>query len=89
MRDIFAEWPLPYEPHDFILEWLGHVMDGEHFIGLTATGDGKTCMFFFPLIIMLYAAKHGVRVPGPHEWPQNPFGIIVCPITAIEDELVM
>ncbi|EJD37797.1 hypothetical protein AURDEDRAFT_72829, partial [Auricularia subglabra TFB-10046 SS5] len=83
---ILLEWPVPHHPHDFLLLWTVHVLEGSHFFGITATGDGKSCMFYYALIVMIYFAKNGPS-PCGRRWSKNPAAIIVLPVTAIEDEL--
>ncbi|KZV89645.1 hypothetical protein EXIGLDRAFT_650013, partial [Exidia glandulosa HHB12029] len=77
---------MPFDPHQFLLLWTAYVLEGAHLFGVTATGDGKSCMFYFALIVMMYFGKHGPS-PCGRSWPKNPVAIIVLPLNAIEDEL--
>ncbi|EJD34264.1 P-loop containing nucleoside triphosphate hydrolase protein [Auricularia subglabra TFB-10046 SS5] len=83
---ILLAWPIGFHPHEFLLQWSAHVLEGQHFIGITATGDGKSCMFYFALIVMIYYTTNGPS-PCGRSWLKNPAAIIVLPVTAIEDDL--
>lgn len=77
---------MPFDPHDYLLR-TAYVLEGAHLFGVTATGDGKSCMFYFALMVMVYLGKHG-PLPYGRSWPKNPAAIVVLPVNAIEDELV-
>ncbi|EJD39740.1 hypothetical protein AURDEDRAFT_70885, partial [Auricularia subglabra TFB-10046 SS5] len=76
---------LDFDPHDFLLDWTATILDGEHLLGITATGDGKSCMTYFPLLVMQYYAMQKEK-PAGWAWPDNPMVLVICPTKCIEEE---
>ncbi|EJD41426.1 hypothetical protein AURDEDRAFT_18860, partial [Auricularia subglabra TFB-10046 SS5] len=62
-------------------------LEGNHLVGITATGDGKTCIFYYIVIIMLFFAQHGWKPPRGRSWPKHPIGLIVLPVIGIEEQM--
>ncbi|KZV80958.1 hypothetical protein EXIGLDRAFT_568748, partial [Exidia glandulosa HHB12029] len=52
------------------------------------TGDGKTCMFYYIIIVMLYFARRGWKPPNGKIWPKHPVGLILCTVIGIEEQMV-
>ncbi|KZV98082.1 hypothetical protein EXIGLDRAFT_669595, partial [Exidia glandulosa HHB12029] len=84
MRTILSA-RLPFDPHDFLLAWTALLLDGNHLLGITATGDGKSCMFYFALLIMQHFAGQQLK-PAGWSWPDNPMVLVICPTKGIEEE---
>ncbi|KZV82999.1 hypothetical protein EXIGLDRAFT_594421, partial [Exidia glandulosa HHB12029] len=75
-------------PHDYLLIWTAYLLSGHHLLGITATGDGKSCIFYFPLLVIQYFARHPSEKPAGWTWPDNPLCIVICPTKCIEEEQI-
>ena len=51
---------LPFGPHDYQLEGVAAILDKRDFIGVSATGSGKSCSFCcgLPMITMFCRGFH-------------------------------
>ncbi|KZV82350.1 hypothetical protein EXIGLDRAFT_590227, partial [Exidia glandulosa HHB12029] len=77
---------LRFDPHDYLLIWTAYLLSGHHLLGITATGDGKSCIFYFPLLVMQYFARNPSEKPAGWSWPDNPLCVVICPTKCIEEE---
>ncbi|EJD49873.1 hypothetical protein AURDEDRAFT_58743, partial [Auricularia subglabra TFB-10046 SS5] len=84
LREILRE-RLPFDPHDYLLDWTAAILNGHHLLGITATGDGKSCLSYFPLLVMQYFARQSEK-PAGWLWPDDPMVLVICPTKGIEEE---
>jgi len=82
LRDI-----MPSDTHDFQLEAIGHLLDGEDVLLVIATGSGKTDMFIRLMHVIQWISRHP-HTFGTVTFPPDPAMIIVCPTKALEEEMV-
>ncbi|KIO32933.1 hypothetical protein M407DRAFT_66027, partial [Tulasnella calospora MUT 4182] len=75
--------------HPWQLPLVARTLDQRHSITVTATGDGKSALFYLPLLVHMELAMN------PSLWPQmaasakkSPAAIIVLPVSAIAATLV-
>ena len=78
---------MPSDTHDFQLESIGHLLDGEDVLLVVATGSGKTDMFIRLMHIIQWIAAHP-HTFGAVGFPCDPVMVVVCPTKALEDEMV-
>ena len=78
---------LPHDTHDFQLDAIGHLLDGQDTLLITATGSGKTDTFIRLMHLISYISAHPNEIPGII-FPPDPAMIIVCPTKTLEEEMV-
>jgi len=78
---------MPSDTHDFQLESIGHLLDGEDLLLVVATGSGKTDMFIWLMHVIQWIATHP-HTFGAVSFPHDPAMVVVCPTKALEDEMV-
>ena len=78
---------MPSDTHDFQLEAIGYLLDGKDILLVIMTGSGKTDMFIQLMHVMKWISTHP-HTFGAVTFPNDPVMIIVCPTTALEDEMV-
>ena len=78
---------LPHDTHDFQLNAIGHLLDGQDTLLVTATGSGKTDTFIRLMRLISYISAHPNEIPGV-TFPPDPAMIIICPTKMLEEEMV-
>ena len=79
---------LPFGPHDYQLEGITKALDGQDVVAVSATGSGKSAYIYMLAIILLELAKDPSLSPSKKKFPSDPAVVVVCPTTALEDDLV-
>ena len=79
---------LPFGPHDYQLEGITKALDGQDVVAVSATGSGKSAYIYMLAVVLLEFAKKPSLSPDKKNFPQNPAIVVVCPTTALEDDLV-
>ena len=78
---------MPTDTHNFQLEAIGHLLDGDDVLLVIATGSGKTNMFIRAMHLIQYLATHPHTL-GNVIFPCDPAMVIVFPTKALEEEMV-
>ena len=79
---------LPFGPHDYQLDGITHALDGQDVVAVSATGSGKSAYIYMLVVILLALAKNPSLAPIKKKFPADPAVVVVCPTTALEDDLV-
>ncbi|RDB16714.1 ATP-dependent DNA helicase Q1 [Hypsizygus marmoreus] len=79
---------LPFGPHDYQVDGVAHLLDGIHVLAVSATGSGKTAYIYMLVHILLKILKDPSLCPSA-VFPRNPAIIVVCPTTALEENMEM
>jgi len=79
---------LPFGPHDYQLEEITQALDGQDVVAVSATGSGKSAYIYMLAILLLELAKDPSLSPMKKKIPADPAVVVVCPTTALEDDLV-
>ncbi|KAH7888805.1 P-loop containing nucleoside triphosphate hydrolase protein, partial [Phlebopus sp. FC_14] len=77
---------MPHDTHDWQLEAIAHLLDGDDVLLIIATGSGKTDVFIRLMHVQKYLAANPNCVTG-HHFPQDPVMIVICSTKALEDEM--
>lgn len=85
-RQILLE-KLPFGPHDYQLDVITRILDGEDVIAVSATGSGKSAYIYMVMIIALAILDNKSLCPTVC-FPPDPAMIVICPTTALEEDLV-
>ena len=86
-RKILQE-KLPFGPHDYQLDGITHALDGQDVIAISATGSGKSAYIYMLATVLLALAENPSLVPSNKRFLKDPLLVVVCPTTALEDDLV-
>ncbi|KAF9231106.1 P-loop containing nucleoside triphosphate hydrolase protein [Melanogaster broomeanus] len=78
---------MPTDTHDFQLEVIGYLLDGDDVLLVIATGSGKTDMFIRLMHVIKHIASHPHTL-GSVSFPRDPAMVIVCPTKALEEEML-
>lgn len=79
---------LPFEPHDYQIEGICAVLDGQDLLATMATGSGKTGFFIMFMLVVCAIAKDSTLALGGRNFPKDPAMIIVCPTKALQEDMV-
>jgi superfamily II DNA/RNA helicase len=79
---------LPFEPHDYQIEGICAVLDGHDLLATMATGTGKTGYFTMLMLVMCAISKDETLALGGWTFPKDPAMIIVCPMKALQQDMV-
>jgi len=79
---------LPFGPHDYQLDGITQALDGQDVVAVSATGSGKSAYIYMLAIILLELANDPLLSPIKKKFPSDPAVVVVCPTTALEDDLV-
>ncbi|KAJ3730366.1 P-loop containing nucleoside triphosphate hydrolase protein [Lentinula raphanica] len=81
----------PFQPHDYVLEGIGALLDGRDLIGVTPTGSGKTGYIAYTALVIRELTAHPEQYPEVGEnvkkFPRNPLVLAICPTTYLEYQL--
>ena len=86
-RKIIQE-KLPFGPHDYQLDGITHALDGQDVITISATGSGKSAYIYMLATVLVALGKNPSLVPSNKRFSKDPVLVVVCPTTALEDDLV-
>lgn len=83
---------VPYIPHDYVLEGVGHILDRTDLVAITPTGSGKTGFMAFTALVVrelttrpeLYPEARGIS----NRFPKYPLMLTICPTNYMEYQLV-
>ena len=78
----------PIEPHDYQLEGICRLLDGEDVLVTTATGTGKTGLFIFLMVVICAIAADPTLALEDRTFPKDPAMLVVCPTKALQSNLV-
>jgi len=78
---------LPFCPHDYQLDGVAVILDGKDFIGLSATGSGKSAYVYMTMHVVLAILEDLSLCPAA-KFPQNPAILVIYPTTAPEEDQV-
>lgn len=80
---------LPYDPHDYQLEGICHVLDGHDLLAVLATGSGKTGLYFMYMLMLIELSKNPALCDPPVKGiPKNPAMVAVYPTIGLEEQMV-
>src|ERR1700720_3927027 len=74
---------LPYEPHDYVLDGICHVMDGYHLLATTLTGWGKSGYYTLLMLVGREIAADESLMIGEKRFPKDLLMILVLPKKAL------
>ncbi|KAG1731878.1 hypothetical protein EDD22DRAFT_973863 [Suillus occidentalis] len=77
---------MPFDTHDYQLEVITHMLDGEDVLCTTATGSGKTDAFIRLMHVIIALSKNPSLAPGKN-FPPDPAMLAICPTKALEYDL--
>ncbi|KIJ09315.1 hypothetical protein PAXINDRAFT_102280 [Paxillus involutus ATCC 200175] len=77
---------MPPDTHDWQLQAITWLLDGEDVLLITATGSGKTDVFIRLMRLIKYFTTRPRRLEGVR-FPSDPGMIVVCPTKALEEEM--
>ena len=86
-RKIIQE-KLPFGPHDYQLDGITHALDGQDVIAISATGSGKSAYIYMLATVLVALGKDPSLSPSKREFSRDPLLVVVCPTTALEEDLV-
>lgn len=81
------EKQLPFGPHDYQLDGITSLLDGQDLLAVSATGSGKTAYVYMLMHVMLEILEY----PEPFfhsEFPIDPAILVISPTTALEEDQV-
>jgi len=79
---------LPFGPHDYQLEGITRALNGQDVVAVSATGSGKSAYIYMLAIVLRELAKPSSLYPTERKFHTDPAVVVVCPTTALEDDLV-
>src|SRR5260221_14006190 len=78
---------LPFAPHDYQLEGVSTILDKQDFIGVSATGSGKSAYAYMVLHIIQGLQAHPTLCPLA-KFPSDPAILMIYPTKALEENQV-
>src|SRR6266508_4623110 len=82
-RQILKEW-LPFGPHDYQLEGVAAILDKQDFIGVSATGSGKSAYAYMVLHIQGLQAQPTLCPSA--KFPADAAILMIYPTKALEED---
>ena len=79
---------LPFGPHDYQLDGITHALDGQDVIAISATGSGKSAYIYMLATVLVALGRDPSLVPSNRRFSKDPVLVVVCPTTALEEDLV-
>jgi len=73
--------------HDWQLNLVARILDGDDIFCCTATGDGKSALFAVPIIVLREIALNP-RLYGDFKYPEFPVGLLVMPTKGLAANMV-
>jgi superfamily II DNA/RNA helicase len=72
------------------VDGITHALDGQDAVAVSATGSGKSAYIYMLAVILLALANNSslALAPVKKKFPADPAVVVVCPTTALEDDLV-
>jgi superfamily II DNA/RNA helicase len=86
-RKIIQEKP-PFRPHDYQLDGITHALDRQDVITISATGSGKSAYIYMLATVLVALGKDPSLVLSKRVFSRDPVLVVVCPTTALEEDLV-
>ncbi|KAJ3967412.1 hypothetical protein EV361DRAFT_1008809, partial [Lentinula raphanica] len=82
----------PFQPHDYVLEGIASLLDGQDLIAITPTGSGKTGYIAYTALVVRELTRHPAKYPDVGDvikkFPENPLILAICPTNYLEYQLV-
>ena len=80
---------LPFGPHDYQLDGITHALDGQDVIAISATGSGKSAYIYMLATVLVALGKDPSLVSeSKKRFSKDPVLVVVCPTTALKEDLV-
>jgi len=86
-KKILAKY-VTYNPHDYILDGICPVMDGFDLLATTPCGSGKSGYLILLMLFVHEIAADKTLAIGEEVFPLDPVMIVVCPMKALEEDIV-
>jgi superfamily II DNA/RNA helicase len=74
--------------HDWQLDVVAWILDGEDVLCITATGDGKSAIFAVPIIVLREVAQNPTKYRGFTVNHKKPVGIVIVPTKGLGGNIV-
>jgi ATP-dependent helicase YprA (DUF1998 family) len=78
---------LSFGPHDYQLEGITKVLDGENLIAIIKTSGGKSAYIYMVLLIITAIQQEPALCPSA-SFPLDPAILLILPTTALQDDQV-
>ncbi|KAJ3506751.1 hypothetical protein NLJ89_g6696 [Agrocybe chaxingu] len=75
---------LPFTPHDYQLKGIASILDGRDYLGISATGSGKTAYIYMTLHVIQAILNNPAICPDV-TFPEDASILVVSPTTALEE----
>ncbi|KAJ7599073.1 hypothetical protein C8J56DRAFT_181498 [Mycena floridula] len=87
-REIAQKY-LPYDPHDYSLEAVGHIAQGNDVLVRSGCASGKTGIIALLAIILLEFGNNPSAIPGAtrQKFVKDPAIVVICPTNALEVDI--
>ena len=80
---------LPYCLHDYQLEGVARILDGQNLVAIIKTGGGKSAYIYMVLIVIQAIQKDKSLCPQAHEaFPLDAAVLLVLPTTSLQEDQV-
>lgn len=83
---------VPYSPHDYVLEGLGHILDRIDVFAIKPTGSGKTGYMAFTALVVRELTHRPELYPEATDiskrFPKYALMLAICPTNYMEYQLV-
>ncbi len=79
---------IPYCPHDYQLEGVCQLLDGNDLIAVLATGSGKTAYYLLYILMLVALSSDSSLCTPSFRVPTDPCIVIVYPTNGLEEEQV-
>ncbi|KAJ3964465.1 P-loop containing nucleoside triphosphate hydrolase protein [Lentinula raphanica] len=81
----------PFQPHDYVLEGVGALLDGKDLIAITPTGSGKTGYIAYTALVVCELTRHPENYPEVGDvakrFPNDPLILAICPTNYLEYQM--
>ncbi|KAJ3753061.1 P-loop containing nucleoside triphosphate hydrolase protein, partial [Lentinula raphanica] len=81
----------PFQPHDYVLEGIGALLDGTDLVAITPTGSGKTTYIAYTALVVRELTRYPANYPEvgdvTKKFPKNPLILAICPTNYLEYQL--
>ena len=76
---------LPFGPHDYQLQGITSMLDGNNLLAISATGSGKSAYIYMLMHVILAILEDPTLCPTA-KFPSNPAILAIYPTTALEED---
>lgn len=74
--------------YSYQLELVSLILDGNDALFISATGDGKSCAFSVPILVLNEYNRHPDLYPSGLKTVNFPFGIVITPTKGLANNIV-